>query len=58
MNMQKLPMRNGVGVIILNNENIAARKRKVQIFSTYIILLNAKDKGRSKNRITAYKEEV
>ena len=29
MNMQKLPMRNGVGVIILNNENkVFVGKRK------------------------------
>ena len=29
MNMQKLPMRNGVGVIVLNNENkVFVGKRK------------------------------
>ena len=57
MNMKKLPMRNGVGVIVLNNENkVFVGKRKDNPVDRWQMPQGGVDKG--ENFVTAMKREL
>ena len=57
MNMQKLPMRNGVGVIVLNNENkVFVGKRKDNPVDSWQMPQGGIDIGES--YLTAMKREL
>ena len=57
MNMQKLPLRNGVGVIILNNENkVFVGKRKDNPVNKWQMPQGGLDKG--ENYLSAMKREI
>ena len=57
MNMQKLPMRNGVGVIVLNNENkVFVGKRKDNPVDRWQMPQGGIDQG--EDSVTAVKREI